>query len=175
MEQTADIQSNKFKYAATYGFYLGLYIALFYILGFLFPKNTWVSMLSSLAWIGLPFMAGYLVKRYRDIVLKAYMTYGQAWRFGVWLFVFASLIMAVVHYVHFEFLQPDFIVNAYNQALLMMEEMELPQSQIDAFLHNDMPSPIQITFIYIWTYIIGGAFLFLFISIFLVKKDWAGI
>ncbi|MDD3432100.1 MAG: DUF4199 domain-containing protein [Bacteroidales bacterium] len=171
MEQTPNPLLSKYKYAANYGLYLGLYIALFYLWGILFQQGALSRIITTLGWIGLPFFCVFLVKNYRNKALEGYIRYGQAWSFGLWMFVFASLIMAVVHYLHFELIQPDYIKDNYNQALILLEQMNYPQEQLDTLIKFGVPSSIQFVFSYIWFYIIGGAFLFLILSPFAVRKD----
>ena len=77
----------------------------------------------------------------------------------------------VVHYLHFELIQPDYIKDNYNQALIILEQMNYPQEQLDALIDFGVPTSIQFVFSYIWFYIIGGALLFLILSPFAVRKD----
>jgi hypothetical protein len=108
---------------------------------------------------------------YRDKALHGYIRYIQAWSFGIWLFFFASLIMSVVYFIHFQFLEPDFIANTFNQSLIMLEEMNYPKESLDLLADNGIPSAIQMVVSYLFAYIVGGAILFLIISPFVTKKD----
>ena len=171
MEQTLNPLLVKYRYAANYGLYLGLYIAFFYLWGIVFPQGVVSKIIPVLGWLGLPFFCVFLVKHYRNKALGGFMRYGQAWSFGLWMFVFASLIMAVVHYLHFELIQPDYIKDNYNQALIILEQINYPQEQLDALIDFGVPTSIQFVFSYIWFYIIGGALLFLILSPFAVRKD----
>lgn len=170
MEEKVDIFKRKYKYAADYGFILGGYIALFFILDFLFSGNVFVSTLGTLGLLGTPVVCFYLAKQYRDKAWGGYIRFGQVWAFGVWLFLFASLLMSVLYYVRYQFLQPNYIEEAYNQALLIAEEMKYSKEQMDMLTSGGVPSAIQLVFVYLWFYIIGGALLFLFISPMVARK-----
>ena len=171
MEQISNPLTDKYKYAAHYGLYLGLYMAVFYFWGIIFKQGTLATLIPIMGWLGLPFFCVYLVKNYRDKALGGYIRYGQAWSFGLWLSVFCSLIMAVVHFIHFEWIQPEYIKDNFNQALLLLEEMNYPQEQINKLFNFGVPTSIQFVFSYIWFYIVGGAVLFLFLSPFAVRKN----
>lgn len=166
--------ANKHKYAANYGLYLGLYIAAFYLLDIIFPKSAFIHIICSIGELGMLFYAYYLIKQYREKACNGYITFGVAWSFGVWLFVYAALIMSVAHYIHFQLIQPDFIANMYNQSMLLLEEMDYPQEEMDLLTKNGIPSSIQMIFAFIWFYIIGGAFLSLLYALIVRKTDVFG-
>ncbi len=170
MEETLDPIKRKYKYAADYALFLGGYIALFFVLDFLFPNNSIVGLLSMFGFLATPLVCYKLAIRYRDKAWGGYIRYWQVWSFGIWLFFFTALIMSVLYYVRYEFLQPDFISNAMNQSLQLMEQMKYPQKYIDAMLNYGVPSTIQLVLTYLWMYIIGGALLFLVISPMVARK-----
>jgi hypothetical protein len=169
MEPIADLIKKKYKFAANYGFILGGYIAFFFILDFLVPGFI-SNVLNMAGFLGTPILCYYLTKNYRDKALGGYIRFGQSWAFGVWLFFFAGLIMSVFYYVRFKFIQPDYLNQAFNQAILMMQQLKYSQQQIDAMLSMGMPSVIQIVLYYLWFFILGGGLLFLFISGFVSKR-----
>jgi hypothetical protein len=164
MKETINPIKQKYKYAADYGFILGGYIAIFFIIDYLFSGNSMASILGMVGLLGTPVVCYYLTKSYRDKGLGGYIRFGQAWSFGVWLFLFASLIMSVLYYVRFQFIQPDYIANAFNQTLQIFQQMHYPQEQMDALIAFGVPSAIQVVMTYLWLYIVGGALLFLLIS-----------
>jgi len=164
MEETLDPIKRKYKYAADYALILGGYIAFFFVLDYLFPNNGIVSMLSMFGFLATPVVCFQLAKRYRDKAWGGYIRYWQVWSFGIWLFFFAALIMSVLYYLRYQFLQPDYIAKAMNQSLQLMEQMKYPQKYIDALLNYGVPTTIQLVLTYLWMYIISGAVLFLIIS-----------
>lgn len=178
MEQTVNPIKVKYKFAADYGLILGGYIAFFYCLQLVFGTNVVVNLLGSAGFIGTPFLCYYLAKRYRDNGCNGFINYAQAWSFGVWLFLFAGLIMAVVYFVHLQWIAPTYIENTFKQTLETLEKMNYDQKMMDTLASTPIPTPIQIVITYLFLYIIGGAVLFLMIAGFVVKKDptagWPG-
>jgi len=170
MEQTLDPIKRKYKYAADYALILGGYIAIFFILDYLFPNNSIVSLLSMGGFLATPMVCFQLAKRYRDLALGGYIRYWQVWSFGIWLFFFAALLMSVLYYVRYQFLQPDFIAKAMNQSIQLLQQMKYPQKYVDAMINYGVPTTIKLVLTYLWMYIIGGALLFLLISPMVARK-----
>jgi hypothetical protein len=170
MEPTINPITLKYRYAANYGLILGGYLTIFYILQILFNGSAVINVLNTLSIIATPVICYYLAKKYRDNALNGYIQFGQVWSFGIWLFLFAGLIMAVVYFVHFKFINPDFISDTFNQTMLMLEKMNYPKASLDLLSKNGLPTPIQMVFSYLFAYIILGAILFLFISPLVAKK-----
>jgi len=178
MEQTVNPIKVKYKFAADYGLILGGYIAFFYCLQLLFGANAVVSLLNFIGMIGTPFLCYQLVKYYRDKGCNGFINFAQAWSFGIWLFLFAGLIMAVVYFVHLQWIDPAYMTNIFNQTLDALEKMNYDQKMMDTLASTPIPTPIQIVVTYLFLYVIGGALLFLLLAGFVVKKDptagWPG-
>jgi len=171
MESENNTYKLKYKYAADYGFILGGYLAVIYFLQYLFRTSAIMNVLTTIGIVCIPLVCFYLTKMYRDKALHGYIRYIQSWSFGIWLFFFAGLIMSVVYFIHFQFLEPDFIANTFNQSLIMLEGMNYPKESLDLLADNGIPSAIQMVVSYLFAYIVGGAMLFLIISPFVTKKD----
>ncbi len=158
------------KTAATNGLYLGLYLGIAYLLQVLFPTVGILKTISSILQLLSVFLAYHFVKTYRDRQLGGHISFGQAWVFGLWLYVFSSLITAVFHYAHMEWIQPDFLSDIYNQMLLAFEQASMPAETIDMMARNDVPSAATVTFSCIWLSIIGGGILSVFYAL-IAKKE----
>lgn len=171
MEETVNPFKKKYKYASNYGFILAGYIALFFILDYLLPVGEISNILEILGTLGTPIVCYYLAINYREKAWGGYIKFGQVWSFGVWLFLFASLLMGVLYYIRFQFLQPDYLNNAYNQTLILLDNSKLlKKEEMDQAVSNGSPNAIQAVLGYIWFYVIGGAVLFLFISPIISRK-----
>lgn len=170
MDQTPNPIKVKYNFAAHYGLVLGGYIAFFYLLSLVFGANLFVNLLNTAGLIATPFLCYHLAVKYRDKGCNGVVKFGMVWSFGVWLFLFAGLIMAVIYFIHFQWIAPAFIEDTFNQTLVMLEQMNYDQKALDTLADMDMPTPIQMAVSYIFAYIIGGAVLFLIISPFVVRK-----
>jgi len=170
MEETVNIFKRKYKYAADYGFILGGYIAVFFILDFLFQNNAFVGILETLGLLCTPIVCYYISKQYRDKAWGGYIRFGQVWSFGIWLFLFAGLLMAVFYYIRFQFLQPNYIAEQVNQSLFLAEKL-YTKEQMELLTSSGIPSAIQVVLASLWFYILGGAILFLIISPMIARKN----
>ena len=162
--------ADKYRYAATYGLYLGLYLAVFYLLGVIFPDFGLARTVSSLGHFFGLVVAWMFVKKYRDEICGGYARFSWLWNFSFWLAVFAALIMAAVQFIHFQWLQPDYLNDSFNQTLSLLQSANCPEEQLDQLAGLSMPSAIEATFICLWCEIIGGAFLAFFYALFLHRR-----
>lgn len=171
MEQKPNPIQLKYRYAANYGLILGAYMAVFYIIQIIAPTIKILNIVNTISILFTPFLCYYLTKKYRDQALGGYIRFGSSWSFGIWLFFFAGLIMSVVYFVHFQFINPDYISNVFNESLLMLESMNYPKDQLDLLAKNGFPTPLEMVFSYLFAYVILGAILFVFISAIIAKKN----
>jgi hypothetical protein len=171
MEQKPNPIQLKYRYAANYGLILGAYLAVFYIIQIIAPTIKILNVVNTISILFTPFLCFYLTKKFRDQALGGYIRFGSSWSFGIWLFFFAGLIMSVVYFVHFQFINPDYISNVFNQSLLMLESMNYPKDQLDLLAKNGFPTPLEMVFSYLFAYVIMGAILFVFISAIVARKN----
>lgn len=141
------------KYAMQFGTYMGVYWILKFIL---FPLGLSLPFFQFLfigLTIGVPFMGYYYARMYRDKVCGGYINFMQAWLFTLFMYMFAALLVAVAHYVYFQFIDHGHIFNSRER--LIQQAIDTPNIPIklkDFFLHlkdvikmTPQPSPIEIT------------------------------
>ena len=171
-EEIQDPFKRLFKYAGDYALILGGYIAFFFVLDWAFPNNGLVSILTMIGFLATPALCYRLAKIYRDKAWGGYIRFGQVWSFGVLLFFFAALIMSVLYYVRYQFLQPDLLSTAFNQSIQMLQQLpNYPQKYIDAAIAFGVPTPIQVVLFNLWGHILGGGILFLILSPMVARKS----
>ena len=103
------------KYAMHFGTYVGIYWILKFILfplGFHIP---FLSLLFVILTLAVPFIGYHYVKMYRDKICGGSIQFSHAVLFTIFMYMFASLLVAVVHYIYFQFIDHGFIVNSYIQ------------------------------------------------------------
>lgn len=171
-DNQTNIANKKFQYAANKGLIVGLAIGVIYLLEVFFPEVKIIRTLCSVAEIAVLFMVYYFVKKYRQDEMGGYIRFGQAWSLSFWIYAFAALIAAVFQFVHMQFLQPDYLSDLFNQLLLGFEQAGLTSEQMALFSDMEVPTAIQVTFTYIFVYILGGAFLSLIMGALCRKEDY---
>lgn len=164
--------NSKYQFAANKALILGVLLGVIYLVEAFFPEQKLLRALCSLAEIASLYMVYRFIKQYRDTQMQGYMSFGQAWYVSFLLYTFASIIAAVFMYVHMQFLQPDYLSNMFNQLMLSFEQAGLTSAQMDMFLEMGTPTPIQVTFTYIFVYIFGGVFLSLLMAAFCRKENY---
>lgn len=119
------------KSAMTYGLAMGVFWVIKYL--FFIFSNTAPSL--NIVYLSLtvlvPFIAYYLAKRYRQDV-GGRISFFHAWRFGTLLYFFAALIVALEHFVFFQFIAPpDFLANSVNQMVEVLKDSQVSTEVIE--------------------------------------------
>ena len=65
--------------------------------------------------LAVPFIGYHYVKMYRDKICGGSIQFSHAVLFTIFMYMFASLLVAVAHYAYFQFIDHGFIVNSYIQ------------------------------------------------------------
>ncbi|MEG2573439.1 MAG: DUF4199 domain-containing protein [Bacteroides sp.] len=164
------------KYAMQFGAYLGIYYILKF---FLFPMGLTVPFLQLIflvLTIAVPFLAYYYGRKYRNKVCGGSINFMQAWMFMVFMYMFASLLAAVAHYIYFQFIDQGFLVNAYTGMIQDMKRMNLPgvTASLNQFEESlkiiGALSPIELTMQLISLNIFYGSLLAIPTALILMKK-----
>lgn len=120
---------NLQKYAMHFGTYMGIYWILKFIL---FPLGLTIPFLQFLfigLTLGVPFMGYYYARMYRNKICGGYISFIQAWLFSLFMYMFAALLVAVAHYVYFQFIDHGHIFNTYEN--MLQKSMETPNLPTD--------------------------------------------
>lgn len=166
---------NLQKHAMHFGTYMGV----FWIVKFAFFPLGLSNSLFLFPFIALtlavPFLAHRFAKRFRDEICGGSITFSQSWVFLVFLFLFASLLTAVGHYIYFQFIDHGHIVSAYTEIISNLPEeatgIQGYKEQINEALGLiETMSPIEITMQLLSSNILNCSILSLVISFFIRKK-----
>ena len=131
------IKINVFQAAMTLGTYLGLYIILTYLLVGLTLKYSALSLIALPLMLGIPVVAFFLVKRFRDANCKPFFPFPVSWMITILTFLFATVLSCMAVYLYLRFLD--------NGALAagMMEQMNAIIQASDATIQS-MTDQVQI-------------------------------
>lgn len=144
-----DRKTNLQKYAMQYGTYMGLYWIFkfaFFPLGLKMPFLELLFMVLTLA---VP-VWGYIgVRRFRNKYCGGCLSFGQAFVFCFMMYMFASILTAVGHYIYFRYIDNGYLCDTYDQLLRQfgkIEGMTALAEQMDTALNTFRQlSPIRIT------------------------------
>ena len=123
---------------------LGTALGVYYIVKFcLFPLSTHsglAGMLFIVLTLLVPFMAWRMMRRFQAERMPDGMPFLTSWTFALRMFFFASLLVAVAHYIYFAFIDGGALAQAYTENLAQLRETTIEgvtdqltwQNQLDA-------------------------------------------
>ena len=150
----------------------GLILGIVFSVNFLFSisGNLLLGFLSYAAIAIIIYLSHKFTVNYRNVDCDGAISYRHALAYVVLLFLYAALISAIVKYLFFQYLNPDFLPEMMNKTLLAVEQMmpSVPEETYDTM--EAMMSPINYTLLATWMNVILGFFVGLIIAG-VVKKD----
>ena len=164
-------------YARVYGLYMGIFWAVkfvFFPLGFSYPVFSFIFLLLT---IMVPFVGAWFVKKIRDGVLDGRLGFWQAFLLSTNIYMYASLIAAIVHFIYFRFIDNGFILNSYLESVSQMQELlgsgeaaaNIEMLKANVELMGTL-SPIQIVFSLLSNNVVFGLFISLLAAVFLKRR-----
>lgn len=114
------------RYAMLFGTYMGIFWILKFImfpLGLSFPFLLFLFVGLTLC---VPFMGYYYTKIYRNQACEGHIGFMHAWLFTIFMYIFASLLTAVAHYVYFRFIDNGFILDTLERIWTEAEANNVP-------------------------------------------------
>ncbi|HIS11071.1 MAG TPA: DUF4199 domain-containing protein [Candidatus Avibacteroides excrementipullorum] len=164
-------------YARVYGLYMGIFWAVkfvFFPLGFSYPVFSFIFLLLT---IMVPFVGAWFVKKIRDGVLDGRLGFWQAFLLSTNIYMYASLIAAIVHFIYFRFIDNGFILNSYLESVNQMQELlgsgeaaaNIEMLKANVELMGTL-SPIQIVFSLLSNNVVFGLFISLLAAVFLKRR-----
>lgn len=167
------------KYAMLFGTYMGAFWIAKFVLFPLGLTTPFLSLLFIVLTICVPFMGFYYTKMYRDTACNGSISFGHAWMFTLFMYMFASLLVAVAHYVYFQYIDQGYIYDTCNEQLNILAQSEVPN--IDTYVNTYREalkmaasmSAIDITMQMLSTNTFTGMFLAIPTALFVMKKKKA--
>ncbi len=172
------VKINTKQYSMYFGAYLGVYMILKFIL---FPLALVVPFLGFFfiaLTLGVPLVAYFYTRMFRNRVRGGVITFGQAYFFTVKVYFYAALLVSVAHFIYFQFIDNGFIMENVQAQLNFLLEANKDHEQFAEIEANFTESintfanmtPKEITFNYLSLNITLG-FILSFPTAFLVRKS----
>ena len=98
------IRINILQTSMTLGTYLGAYIILTYLATLLTVKYPAMTLLSLPMFIGIPIVAFFLIRRFRDSTNAPFFPFPVSWMISILTFLFATVLSCMVAYMYLRFL-----------------------------------------------------------------------
>lgn len=128
--------------AMSYGFSLGIFWIVKYIFYMFSMRFSYLVVIYWGMSLVVPYLAYLLTKRYRED-LGGVISFSQTWRFGVLIYLFAAMLVSVMHYVFYRFVAPpDFLSSAVEQTIASLKQMQV-DSKVISSIESMNFSPIH--------------------------------
>jgi hypothetical protein len=101
------------EYAMRYGTAMGIFWACKFVL---FPLGMSMPLLLIFFFIltlSVPILGYLFVRKYREQECEGVLNFSRAYIFTIFMYMFASLFVAVIHYLYFRYMDNGMIVNTY--------------------------------------------------------------
>jgi len=131
------IKINLLQVSMTLGTYLGLYIILVYALTALSVKYIALSFVSMPLIPGIPVVAYFLIRKFRDTNCKPFFPFPVSWILTILTFLFATMLSCMAAYLYLRFIDNGAF------AASIMERMDAYLLASDS-IKQTMTDPAQI-------------------------------
>lgn len=149
------------------------------IMGLLFSANFLITTIKSLAFAQYVFVViiVYAVYKFavhcRENVMEGSISYGSVLWYVMQLFMYGSLISAMVRYLFYQFIKPDFLQNQLDETMQALQSTPMAE-MISGEVYEQtvaMMTPLNMALQTIWLNLILGLLLGLIIAAIVKKQD----
>lgn len=98
------IKINLLQTSMTLGTYLGAYIILAYFVTAMTVKYSALSLLALPLIIGIPVVAYFLIRRFRDSTQAPFFPFPLSWMLSILTFLFATVLSCMIAYLYLRFI-----------------------------------------------------------------------
>ena len=135
------IRINILQTSMTLGTYLGAYIILAYLVTLLTVKFPALSLLAVPLFIGIPVVAFFLIRRFRDSTQAPFFPFPISWMISILTFLFATVLSCMVAYLYLRFIDNGALASGL---MARMEETPSNDDEREAvFRQNVVPQKIN--------------------------------
>lgn len=146
MELKEENKSQLLDYTMRAGLLLGLFWSFKYLFTIFGLYHAAFNSIGTLLSVGTPWLLYYFLSRYNREWLENKMRYGQGIRFSILLFFFASILEALVVFIHVRWVDTAFIANLFENMILVAESLSLSPSIIAQLVEQPIPDPFTYVF-----------------------------
>ncbi len=164
------------KYAMQFGTYMGLFWIAKFILFPLGVQIPFLQLLFVILTLAVPFLGYYYARMFRNRVCGGSISFLQAWLFTLFMYMFASLLVAVAHYIYFRYVDQGLLYDTYYDLIQGYKKMNIRGTQ-DSLKQIEEAlgvlgslSPIELTFQMISSNVFYGSILAIPTALLVMKK-----
>lgn len=148
------------------------------VMGLLFSLNFLVTTVKSIAFLQYLFVIVIIYCAYRFVVhcrenvMNGAISYGSALWYNMQLFMYGAMISALVRYVFYSYIKPDFLQNQLNETLMALQGTPMAE-MISGEVYQqtvEMMTPLNMALQAIWLNLMLGLLLGLILAA-IVKRS----
>lgn len=148
------------------------------VMGLLFSLNFLVTTVKSIAFLQYLFIVVIIYCAYRFVVhcrenvMDGVISYGSALWYNMQLFMYGAMISAMVRYVFYAYIKPDFLQNQLNETIMALQNTPMAD-MISGEVYQqtvEMMTPLNMALQAIWVNLILGFLLGLILAA-IVKRS----
>lgn len=148
------------------------------VMGLLFSLNFLVTTIKSIAFLQYLFVIVIIYCAYRFVVhcrenvMNGAISYGSALWYNMQLFMYGAMISALVRYVFYSYIKPDFLQNQLNETLMALQGTPMAE-MISGEVYQqtvEMMTPLNMALQAIWLNLMLGLLLGLILAA-IVKRS----
>lgn len=128
----------------SFAMYGGIFLGLFWIFKYFIVIGSAqipaLNMIGSFLSIGTPLILFYFLSKYKAKILENKMSFWHGVQFGIMLFFFASLLEAVVVFIHITWIDQAYVGKLYENMIEMAKSMNLGDSMINSIENQPLPT-----------------------------------
>ncbi|MPN52332.1 hypothetical protein SDC9_199988 [bioreactor metagenome] len=152
-----------------YAMYGGVFLGLFWMFKYLFVMGSTripaLNILGSFLSIGTPLILFYFLVKYKNDIVSNTMGYWHGVQFGIMLFFFASLLEAVIVFVHITWIDQAFVGKLYENMIETVKAMNLSETMVNTLENQPLPTTLNYIFSNV---VLTDVFIGLILSAFIV-------
>lgn len=120
----AEVKTNLRGYAMQYGTYMGIYWILKFIFFPMGLNDNLLGRIFVILTLGVPVLGYVYVRRFRDRYCEGYISFFKAFAFCFLMYMFASILTAVAHYIYFQYIDNGFMIRSFELSLQQAEKVK---------------------------------------------------
>ena len=113
------------EYAMRYGTAMGIFWACKFVLFPLGMNTPLLLIFFFILTLSVPILGYLFARRYRDLQCEGTITFSRAYLFTAFMYMFASLFVALVHYLYFRYMDDGLIVSTYQGMIDQMAAVSI--------------------------------------------------
>ena len=133
-----------------YAMYAGVFLGLFWILKYLFVMGSTqfaaLNLIGSFLTIGTPLILYYFLTKYKTDIVSNNMSYWHGVQFGIMLFFFASILEAVIVFIHITWVDQAFVGKLYENMIETVKTMNLSDRMVGSIENQPLPTAMNYIF-----------------------------